>query len=254
MKYTVHELAELAGVSARTLRYYDEIALLAPEYINDSGYRVYTEKQVDLLQQILFYRELGFPLQEIKVNIKNPRFDMIDALESHREKLERELKRIQILIQTIDKSIENQKGDHTMNNEQKFEGLKKELLFENEQNFGEEIREKYGEETVESANKRFMGKTEDEFNKTNELAQEIIETIHAAMDEGDPQGELAQRACELHKQWLLGYWDHYTPEAHYNLTQMYLDDPRFLGYYDKQRAGTAAFLNKAMAIFTNQEQ
>ena len=75
MEYTVNRLAQISGVSKRTLRYYDEIGLLRPERVNPNGYRIYGQMQVDLLQQILFYRELGLPLEEIREIIKNPGFD-----------------------------------------------------------------------------------------------------------------------------------------------------------------------------------
>ncbi|MNR05058.1 HTH-type transcriptional activator mta [compost metagenome] len=87
MEYTVQHLGKLAGISTRTLRYYDEIELLMPARINSSGYRIYGQAEVDRLQQILFYRELGIPLEQIKEMMTSPSFDETNALRDHREQL-----------------------------------------------------------------------------------------------------------------------------------------------------------------------
>src|SRR5579859_5499209 len=103
--YTVKKLAKLSGISIRTLRFYDEIGLLKPAYYGENGYRYYEEEQLLLLQQILFFRELEFPLSEVKKILGNKSFDKVKTLESHKLILQQNAKRMQQLIQTIDKTI-----------------------------------------------------------------------------------------------------------------------------------------------------
>ena len=98
MEYSIKKLSEIAGVSTRTLRYYDEIGLLKPARVSSSGYRIYGKKQVDILQQILFYKELGMSLDEIKEIIQNPNFDRINALKEHKIKLLEKRKQIDMLL------------------------------------------------------------------------------------------------------------------------------------------------------------
>src|SRR4026209_374835 len=110
MAYTVKKLAAMSGVSVRALHFYDEVGLLKPAYLGANGYRFYEEAQLLILQQILFYRELGFELTQIKTILRRPDFDKITALESHRKVLRRNVAHTRKLIQTIDKTIEHLKG------------------------------------------------------------------------------------------------------------------------------------------------
>ncbi len=124
MAYTVRQVASLSGVSVRTLHFYDEMALLKPAYVSASGYRYYEEPQLLTLQQILFYRELGLELKEVKSILGRPDFEKATALESHRSVLEKELARIQTLIATIDKTIEHVRGTKKMSSEEMFGGFR----------------------------------------------------------------------------------------------------------------------------------
>ena len=250
MEYTVKKLAELASVSTRTLRYYDEIGILKPARINSSGYRIYGEKEVERLQQILFYRELDVNLEDIKRIISSPSFDSAAALKEHRRKLLEKRKQLDLLIDNVDKTIAETEGRIKMSDKEKFEGFKQKLIDENEKKYGEEIRKKYGNETVDKSNKKLKNMTEEEYNRVTKLADEITETLHKAFLTGDPAGELAQKAADLHRQWLSFYWDNYTKEAHAGIAQMYVYDERFRAYYDKEQPGTAEFLRDAILIYT----
>ena len=148
MEYTVNRLAQISGVSKRTLRYYDEIGLLRPERVNPNGYRIYGQMQVDLLQQILFYRELGLPLEEIREIIKNPGFDREKALEDHLTALLQKKRQTEILISNVKKTLDSMKGRAMMSDEEKFEGFKRDLIKENEEKYGREVRKAYGEDAV----------------------------------------------------------------------------------------------------------
>ncbi|MFB3165411.1 MerR family transcriptional regulator [Neobacillus sp. 179-J 1A1 HS] len=253
MEYTIQKLASLAGVSTRTLRYYDEIGILKPARINSSGYRIYGQEEVNRLQQILFYRELGVGLDSIKEIVTAPTFDGAKALREHREKLLEKREQLDLLITNVDKTIALTEGRITMSNKEKFEGFKKKMVEDNEKKYGKEIRDKYGKENVEASNAKVMNMTEEQYQEVTALAEQIHTTLAEAFKIGDPAGELAQKAADLHKQWLTYYWKDYSKEAHAGLAQMYVDDERFTAYYDKEQPGTAVFLRDAIHIYTGQK-
>lgn len=250
MEYTVNKLAEISGVTTRTLRYYDEIGLLKPARISSSGYRIYGRHEVNLLQQILFYRELEVSLDEIKAIMTSETFDANKALIEHHEKLLGKRERLDLLIANVERTILESEGRLMMSDREKFEGLKKNMLKENEAKYGAEIREKYGEETVAKSNAKFANLSEADFERSNQLAGEIIESLLKGMDSGDASGVDAQEAAKKHKEWLMFYWPEYSKEAHVGLGEMYVADERFTAYYDQHRPGAAQFLCDAIHVFT----
>ena len=250
MEYTVQKLGRMAGVSTRTLRYYDEIGILKPARINSSGYRIYGQREVDRLQQILFYRELGVSLENIRDIVTAPGFDEAGALREHREKLLEKREQLDLLIANVEKTIALTEGSIKMTDKEKFEGFKQKLIDENEKKYGEEIREKYGKAAVERSNNKLKNMTQEEYAEVTKLEEELQKTLAEAFKTGDPAGVPAQKAAELHKQWLTFYWDSYSKDAHAGLAQMYVDDERFRAYYDKEQQGTAEFLRDAILIYT----
>lgn len=251
MTYTVHELAKLSGVSPRTLRYYDEIGLL-PVGKNESGYRVYGQDEVDRLQQILFYRELGLGLTDIRDIVTDPSFDALAALKGHRGKLLEKRRQLDRLIANVEKTIGRKEGKLDMRDEEKFEGFKERLIEENEAKYGGEVRQKYGDARVDSSYGKMRSMTQAQYAAMEKLTADLNAALKAAMEAGDPAGPLAQKACDLHRQWLLLFWDvdAYTPEAHMAMAQMYVDDPRFAAHYDAVAPGAAVFLRDAMRTYT----
>lgn len=249
MEYTINKLAKLAGISTRTLRYYDELGLLSPVRLSSNGYRIYGQKEVKRLQQILFYRELGISLDNIKNIILSDNFDSVEALQGHLTSLLAKRKQLNLLIANVEKSIKAEKGEIIMKDQEKFEGFIEKIIDENEQKYGEEIREKYGDDVVNRSNAKLKGMTSEQYTQLEALSLELNNTLKAAFEQGNPAGELAQKACELHKKWLCYYWDDYSKEAHIGVTQMYVDDPRFTSYYDKIAVGCAAFLRDAVLIY-----
>src|SRR5262245_17385269 len=133
MAYTVKKLAGMSGVSVRTLHFYDEVGLLKPAYVGANGYRFYEEPQLLMLQQILFYRELGFELKQIERIVRRPAFDRISALETHRKLLRKNLGQIQELIRTIDKTLRHLKGIKKMKSHELFAGFSPERQAQHEQ-------------------------------------------------------------------------------------------------------------------------
>jgi len=123
MRYTVNKLAKLSGVSVRTLHWYDEIGLLKPAFYQTNGYRYYEEEQLLLLQQILFFRELGFKLNDIQKILDSSDFDKIKALYAHKSTLEKSVNRMHTLIHTIDKTILHLRGKKTMVDKELYSGF-----------------------------------------------------------------------------------------------------------------------------------
>lgn len=250
MEYTVQKLGELAGISTRTLRYYDEIGILKPARINSSGYRIYGQAEVDRLQQILFYRELGISLDSIKNIITAPSFDGANALKEHREKLLEKREQLDLLIANVDKTIAVTEGRIKMSNKEKFEGFKQKMIDDNEKKYGKEIREKYGNDTIDKSNAKLKNMTQEQYEAVTKLEQQVKETLAQAFATGDPASDIAQKAADLHKQWLIFYWSSYSKEAHAGIAQMYVDDDRFRAYYDEKQPGAAEFLRDAIRIYT----
>ena len=254
MEYTVQKLSQLAGVSGRTLRYYDEIGILKPARISSSGYRIYGQAEVDRLQQILLYREMGVELELIHKIISAPSFDETAALNQHLHKLLEQRQQIELLITNVEKTIQSKKGSIKMKDEEKFFGIKKDLIEENEKKYGKEIREKYGENVVKASNEKFMNMTKEQYESFEALGEELMDTLEKAFLTGEPGGDLGQKAAELHRQWLSYTWSSYSKEAHAGVARMYVEDERFTAYYDKKQPGTAKFLRDAVLIYTGMQE
>lgn len=231
MEYSINELSKLAGVSARTLRYYDEIGLLKPAYINDAGYRFYTSDEVAVLQQILFYRKRGLELKIIERIIHEKDFDMLNAMENHLLELENQRARTEALIETVKKTIEHMKGERQMTDMEKFQA------------FRDEAVEKYGEEEVNTSYMKISGLSAEEEQKWNALGDEIIAKLEAAVQAGIySDTEEAKIIAQLHKEWLCVPLPKYTPEIHRGIAAMYVCDERFTKYYDRNVEGCAQLL------------
>ena len=236
MEYSIKELADLAGVTTRTLRYYDEIGLLKPKRINASSYRVYGDKEVDLLQQILFYRAMDMKLEAIQKILSEEAFDMPNALIEHHQALISKRNQLDQLISTVEKTIAYNKGELKMSNKEKFEGFKKEKLTNNEEIYGQVIREKYGKEAVEASNKKFMNMSEETYNQMLELENQMFKSLKEVVVSKDLTSDAAKDVFDQHKSWLNFTWPSYSAEAHIGLAEMYVSDEKFAKYYN-DRAG-----------------
>ena len=254
MEYTIQKLGQLAGISTRTLRYYDEIGILKPSRINSSGYRIYGQNEVDRLQQILFFREIGVSLESIKEIISASSFDREKVLKEHREKLLEKRKQLDLLIENVEKTISSTEGKIKMTDKEKFEGFKQKMIDDNEKKYGKEIRGKYGDEVVDQSNQKLKNMTQEQYAEMERLSADVIETLKKAFATGDPADELAQKAADLHRQWLCYSWNSYSKEAHAGVAQMYVDDERFTAYYDAEQPGMAKFLRDAIFIYTGMKK
>lgn len=246
MEYTVSKLAKLSNVSTRTLRYYDEINLLNPAKLSESGYRLYEKEQVDRLQQILFYKALDVPLEEIGKILDNPNFDPVVALADHHQRLMSRKEQLETLIVTIEKSIETLTGGIKMTDQEKFKGFTEKLILENEEKYGDEIRKKYGEGIVQQSYAKMREMTKLDHDHAKKLGiiinEKLKESFHLTEELGHLNTDIAQEVFYLHKEWIIIYWPTYSSEAHKGLGDMYVADDRFRSYYDAEQEGLATHL------------
>lgn len=245
--YTISEIAELAGVSARTLRYYDSIGLLKPAFTNEAGYRFYGYREVNLLQQILFYRERGMDLHNIRDIIYKEDFDILAALEEHLKELEAKKKHIDSLICLVDRSILSMKGEKQLTDKEKFQAFKENVVRKHEEMYGAEARKVYGDEEIDVTQQKILAMSEEEYERFQSLGNEIKKRLIEAVKSGiSPESDEGERIVTLHKEWLGMTWKKYSEEAHKAIANMYISDVRFKAYYDSEVTGCAEFLEKAV--------
>jgi DNA-binding transcriptional MerR regulator len=180
MAYTVKKLAKLSGVTVRTLHHYDEVNLLKPAYHGRNGYRHYEEEQLLLLQQILFYKRLGFELQKIRTIIKSDDFNKIAALHSHRKALVNDLGKIQELIHTIDNTIEHLQGNKKMKENQFFKGLNSPKQKEYEKYLIDSG--KHTAEELETGRKRLEKWSKEEWQEVEAEGEQLMSDYVAAIE------------------------------------------------------------------------
>jgi DNA-binding transcriptional MerR regulator len=240
----IKEVADLTGISVRTLHYYDEIGLLQPEQTTSAGYRIYKEDNLDPLQQILLFREMGLPLSKIKEILRDPAYNRTEVLQMHRQYLLEKRNRIDQMIDTVERTIRYTRGEMTMTNKEKFQG------FDFSHNPHEaEARKRWGDQIVDEANRKISMLGTDERQVLSGQYNSIFHKL-AAIRHLDPASDEAQAGIG---EWydLLNAMGSYSPEAFRGLGQMYVDDERFTQNIDKFGDGLARFMCYAMACFAD---
>ena len=246
--YTVGSLAKLAGVTVRALHHYEDEGLLHPERTS-SGYRRYGAADVERLQQILLLRSCGLSLGDIRAALDNGDFDFHAVLIDHLATLRARQKELETLVGTVEKTIASLEGRCTMTDEERFEGMKARAIAENEERYGAEVRQAYGDAAMDAANERMVGMSQEEWSDAKALEAAILEQLTAAKATGNPTGEAARKLCAMHARWLQMHWGEgaYSPAAHAALGEGYVADPRFTAYYDEAAGeGATAFLRDAL--------
>jgi DNA-binding transcriptional MerR regulator len=246
--YTVRKLAEMAGITVRTLHHYDELGLLKPSARTPAGYRLYADPDLLRLQQILFFRELGFPLEQIRTILEDPDFDQVRALERHREMLQLERERLSLLLATIDKTIVKLMEENMgITDEELWEGFSQEQI----ERYRRESRDAYGVQVVEESERRAKGMSRGQWQAVKDEGDAVTRGLAALMDRRPDDPEV-QALVARHYKWVCTFW---TPDAaaYAGLGQLYTDNPEFRANYDKYNVGLADFLREAMAYYAEHE-
>ncbi len=251
MVYTVKKLAAMSGVSVRTLHWYDEVGLLKPAFHGANGYRYYEEEQLLALQQIRFYRELGFELQQIKRILGRSDFNTVAALEAHREELRKNLARTRQLIVTIDRTIQHLKGRKKMKNEEVFMGFSPEEQAKHEtyliQRFGGEMKV-----SITGSKRRVKHWTKADWEKSGAAFARICADMVALMKRGlDSQSREAQQVIRRHHEWLRQFWTP-TRESYVGFSHL-VADSELRKAFEVHHAELPDFMSAAIRVFAENE-
>jgi DNA-binding transcriptional MerR regulator len=244
MKNTVGDVARLAGVSVRTLHHYDEVGLLEPSDRSDAGYRLYTTEDLERLQQILFYKELGFTLEEIRTLMGDPAFDRREALLTQREMIAEQALRLEALLGLIDRTLTSLGGGIQMTKEEMFEVFGDFDPAEHE----DEVKERWGDtDAYKESARRTATYTKADWARFKAESEEINAAITALMDEGveadDPR---AMDAVDRARLQIDTWFYPCSHQMHVGLAQMYIADPRFTATYEKIHTGMAQYVHDAI--------
>jgi DNA-binding transcriptional MerR regulator len=243
MGYTVKEIADLAGVSPRTIRYYDEIGLLTPVKLGENGYRYYDRANLERLQQILFYRELDVPLKEIRAIIGAEQFHAREALLEHRNALMARADRLNRLIHTLDRTLAAYEGGPPMSVEDYFEGF-------DEKKYEAEARARWGDTRAYAESTQRWGSYSPEEKEAIKTEGGRI-TLKMVGPDGDtrPDDPDVQDGVAEYLAYLNTYFYTCGPEFLRNLSDMWVADERFAVNYERIRPGGAKFVRAAVHHF-----
>lgn len=244
--YTVKQLAKLAGVTVRTLHYYDEIGLLKPSSVGENGYRSYEDADLFRLQQILFFRELELSLEQIGQILRAPDFDLVAALRVHRQALEEKIDRMQRLITTVDRTIMHLVGEMRMQTMSKvFEGFSD----EKQRQYEEEAARRYGAETVAATTARWNSYTPEQREQIMEEGKRVYLDLVDAM----PTGVSSEQTQAILARWHQHLRAFYEPsfEVLAGLGYTYEHDPDFHAFFAAIHPELPAFIAKAVAVYVD---
>ncbi|MBS8264351.1 MerR family transcriptional regulator [Mesobacillus boroniphilus] len=251
--YKVKEVAEMTGVSVRTLHHYDRIGLLKPEAVSSVGYRLYSKENLERLQQILVFKEMDFSLHEIKDIIERPEFNRRENLKKHKELLLAKKKRLEGMIRTVEMTIDSIEGGYQMANKDMFKGFDMKEIEEHQKKYSEEAKERYGKETVENVEKKTAGYSSEDWGNIQGKTDEIYKRIIAGMDHG-PEDPGVQRAVSDWRQFITDHYYDCRLDIFRGLGDLYVDDPRFTKNIDKYQQGLAAFFKEAIHYYCDQQE
>lgn len=251
MSYSVQKLANLAEISVRTLHYYDQIDLLKPARTESNGYRYYEEPELLRLQQILFFRELDFPLEEIKRVLASPRFDMKAALGDQKRLIQLKQARLEGLIQTIDKTIKKLNKEENMQDEELYGNFSKEEM----DKYAKEAKERWGHtEAFKQSQERVQKMGKAGLAKVIEEAGALTKEIAAAMAKGaDPKSEDVQKLIARHYDGLRHFYEP-NLNMYRGMAKMYVDDPRFKTNYENVAVGLAEYMRDGMLHYADTQE
>ncbi|MEU6279430.1 MerR family transcriptional regulator [Streptomyces sp. NPDC047028] len=244
MSYSVGQVAGFAGVTVRTLHHYDEIGLLVPGERTHAGHRRYTDADLDRLQQVLFYRELGFPLDEVAALLDDPAADPRAHLRRQHELLTARIEKLQKMATAVEHAMEARKMGINLTPEERFEVFGD----KDPEQYREEAEARWGDtEAYAESQRRAAAYTKEDWKRIQAEADEWGERYAALVATGErPSGEAAMDLAEEHRQHISGYFFEVPYEMHRCFGEMYVSDERFKAFYDAMGAGVAEHLRAAI--------
>lgn len=248
MAYKVKEVAEMVGISVRTLHYYDEINLLKPDEVTDAGYRFYSDNNLEILQQILFFREMDFSLSEIRDILNDPSFNRKDALLSHKEFLIKKRNRLERIINNVEKTLNAMKGEMDMNQKEMFAGFDMTEIEKYKEQYKEEVREKFDAAKVKECEEKTSTYTKKDWATIQKAGEEITKTISTKM-ELEPSHPEIQQLIDDYRAYITKNFYECTHEILKGLGEMYVTDSRFTTYYENHKEGLAAYMKDAINFY-----
>ncbi|KEJ00328.1 MerR family transcriptional regulator [Clostridium botulinum A2B7 92] len=249
MHYKIKEVADMAGISVRMLHHYDKIGLLDPESVSAAGYRLYSDENLDRLQQILFFKELNFPLQEIKIILDSPNFDKKEALKVHRQLLLEKKIRLEKIIQSVDKTISSMEGEFKMDKKETLNVFSMIEIEEHQKKYSEEVKEKYGNTSAyKESNKKTSKYTKEDWSNIMKGWDEIFKKLANLMDKNPDDEEVQESVHQLREHISKNFYD-CTPEIFRGLGELYVNDERFTANIDKYKTGLSKFVKEAINVY-----
>jgi DNA-binding transcriptional MerR regulator len=247
MSYTIKQLSNLAGISVRTMHYYDEIGLFEPSFVGENGYRYYLDDALFRLQQILFFRELDISLNEIKSILDNPDFNIMDSLQRHKQALCQRVERLNHLIKTVDTTIMHLKGVKEMSKKQLFEAFSE----EEQEKYAREAEAKYDPKIVKESNRKWKSYSSVEKQRILDEGNAVYTDLLAAMPKGAESPEI-QAIIERWRKHMDYFW---TPSLDQlvGLAEMYNTSPDFKANFDKIDPHLAGFMKEAVGVYVKTE-
>ncbi|CAM5495867.1 MerR family transcriptional regulator [Streptomyces pilosus] len=244
MSYSVGQVAGFAGVTVRTLHHYDGIGLLAPSERSHAGHRRYSDADLDRLQQILFYRALGFPLEEVAVLLDDPAADPRAHLRRQHELLTARIEKLREMAAAVEHAMEARTMGIDLTPEEKFEVFGD---FDPDQ-YEDEVRERWGgTDAYRQSRRRTASYTKEDWKRVTAEFDGLHRRMAGLMDAGTPaDSEAAMDLAEEHRRFITGAYYDCGHEMHAGLGEMYVSDPRFTATYERIRAGLAGYLRDAI--------
>ncbi|MFD7067225.1 MerR family transcriptional regulator [Streptomyces sp. NPDC059913] len=248
MGYSVGQVSAFAGVTVRTLHHYDKAGLLSPSDRSRAGYRLYGEADLVRLQQILFYRELGFPLDEIATILEDPQVNALERLRDRQRQLTEEIARLQRLAEVAERAIEVQRTGVSLTPQERFEVFG-EVAFD--LSYATEAELKWAEsEGRRGAMARAAAHTKEDWRRLMEEAAAWRAELLAAFDDGEPgDGGRAMELAEVHRLNIARWFTACPPAMHVRIADDFVADPRAFALVvppSQQRPGLAAYLCRAV--------
>ena len=245
--YTVKQLSDLAGVSVRTLHYYDEIDLLRPTQVGANGYRYYDDAALLRLQQILFYREIGLELMQIKDVLDSPDFDLLTALRSHRGALEEKINRLESLIDTVNMTIMHLSGEVDMSRKQLFEGFSE----EKQKHYEREARLQWGPDRVNESIRRWNSYSKEQQQAIQAGGGQIYTEIAESLEAGKPAQSAEVQALLARWHDHIRYFYEPTLEILRGLAEGYRTHPDFIAFFQQIHPGLPDYLAEGIAQYVD---